>query len=348
VIDGIEVAARVSIGVAFTDQGDVTADSLLRNADVAMYSAKARGKGRSATFVPEMHTAVVERHSLGADLAHAVRRGELTLHYQPIVELATGVTVGFESLVRWNHPRRGLLDPGRFIALAEETGAIAELGSWTVEAACRQFGEWQEADLGQGFVAVNLSGHNLTSPAIDRQIAASLAATGLSPSLLTVELTETVLVHDAEVAAQRLRAIRELGVKVAIDDFGTGYSSLNYLHQLPVDILKIARDFVDRITTDEGAATLTTAMIALAGALGLEVIAEGIEHPEQLRRLREMGCQLGQGFWYARPMPASLVPRWISEHEASRPAAIALDHGAPAPSPGAGLVRRDGLARASH
>jgi diguanylate cyclase (GGDEF)-like protein len=316
-IDGTEVVVRVSIGIAFsTDEAGITADTLLRNADVAMYSAKARGKGCGAVFSPQMHTAVLERHSLSADLAHAIARRELVLYYQPIVELVSGATVGFEALVRWNHPLRGLLDPGRFIGLAEETGAIADIGAWTIREACRQLDAWRsEPGFGERSVAVNLSGHNLATPAIVSTIADAIAATGVPSRLLTVELTETVLVHDAETAAERLRAIRALGVRVAIDDFGTGYSSLNYLHQLPVDILKIARDFVESMATDRSAATLSTAMIALAGALDLEVIAEGIERPEQVADLLGLGCVLGQGYWFARPMPAAAVLPWLRDRE---------------------------------
>jgi diguanylate cyclase (GGDEF)-like protein len=317
-IEGTEAIVRVSIGVAFsTDEAGMSADTLLRNADVAMYSAKARGKGCGATFSPQMHAAVLERHSLSADLAHAIARTELALYYQPIVELATGRVEGFEALVRWNHPRRGLLDPARFVGLAEETGAIGDIGPWTIREACRQLGAWRgEAGFGERSVAVNLSGHNLATPAVVTTIARAVAEAGVPSRLLTVELTETVLVHDAEVAAERLRAIRGLGVRVAIDDFGTGYSSLNYLHQLPADILKIARDFVATMATDRSAATLSMAMVALAGALGLDVVAEGIERPEQVVQLRELGCALGQGYWYARPMPAASVLPWLLEREA--------------------------------
>lgn len=226
--------------------------------------------------------------------------------------------MGFEALVRWRHPLRGLLDPGRFIGLAEETGAIGDIGPWTIREAFRQLAAWRtEAGFGERSVAFNLSGHNLANPAIVSTIADAIANSGVPPRLMVAELTETVLVHDAEVAAERLRAIRGLGVRVAIDDFGTGYSSLNYLHQLPVDILKIARDFVETMVTDRSAASLSTAIIALAGALELDVIAEGIESLEQVVQLRDLGCRLGQGFWYARPMAAGSVLPWLLEREAA-------------------------------
>jgi diguanylate cyclase (GGDEF)-like protein len=297
---GREVFVSASIGIAY---GQDDAQSLLRNADVAMYRAKRSGEaGAYATFEPSMHAAVVERLEMEADLRRAIERNELVLHYQPIVELATGRVAGLEALLRWAHPRRGLVMPFEFIPLAEETRLIVELGRWVLQEACRQAAQWRDdPQTGRPWVSVNLSGLQLLDGNIEADVAAALAAAGLEPEGLTLEITETVLVQDVAAAVDRLENLRALGVSIAIDDFGTGYSSLRYIRRFPADMLKIAKPFVDGLH-DETDAALVRTIIALADSLGLRTVAEGIEDSEQLARLRDLGCTLGQGYLFARPV----------------------------------------------
>jgi diguanylate cyclase (GGDEF)-like protein len=297
---GREVFVSASIGIAHA-QGD--AENLLRNADVAMYRAKRSGEaGAYAIFEPSMHAAVVERLELEADLRRAIERDELVLHYQPIVDLAGGQVVGLEALLRWAHPRRGLVTPFEFIPLAEETGLIVDLGRWVLHEACRQAAEWRD-DLrtGRPWVSVNLSGLQLLDGSLDAEVAAALAESGLDPAGLTLEITETVLVQDVAAAVDHLEKLRALGVSIAIDDFGTGYSSLRYIGRFPADVLKIAKPFVDGLHAESDAALVRT-IIALADSLGLRTVAEGIEDREQHARLSELGCMLGQGYLFARPL----------------------------------------------
>ncbi len=245
-IGGQEIAVGASIGIAATSRADDTADVLLRNADVAMYTAKAAGKRRAAVFEPTMHAALVARHSLSAELSRSLGRGELAVFFQPIVRLADGQMAGVEALVRWRHPTRGLILPGEFIALAEETGLILALGRWVLAESAMRFGAWQ-AQPGVAddfFVSVNISPLQLQQPEFIDEIESILGATGLDPSRLVLELTETAMFQDTEATIVKLGALRARGVRIALDDFGTGYSSLGYLRRFPVDILKIARDFV--------------------------------------------------------------------------------------------------------
>ena len=245
-IGGQEIAVGASIGIAATSRADDTADVLLRNADVAMYTAKAAGKRRAAVFEPTMHAALVARHSLSAELSRSLGRGELAVFFQPIVRLADGQMAGVEALVRWRHPTRGLILPGEFIALAEETGLILALGRWVLAESAMRFGAWQ-AQPGVAddfFVSVNISPLQLQQPEFIDEIESILDATGLDPGRLVLELTETAMFQDTEATIVKLGALRARGVRIALDDFGTGYSSLGYLRRFPVDILKIARDFV--------------------------------------------------------------------------------------------------------
>jgi diguanylate cyclase (GGDEF)-like protein len=297
---GREVFISASIGIAY---GQSDAESLLRNADVAMYRAKRSGDaGAYAIFEPGMHAAVVERLEVEADLRRAIERNELVLHYQPLIELAGGRVVGLEALLRWAHPRRGLVMPFEFIPLAEETRLIVELGRWALREACRQAAQWRDdPETGRPWVSVNLSGLQLLDDSLDAEVAAALADSGLDPAGLTLEITETVLVQDVAAAVERLDNLRALGVSIAIDDFGTGYSSLRYIRRFPADMLKIAKPFVDGLH-DETDAALVRTIIALADSLGLRTVAEGIEDAEQLARLRDLGCTLGQGYLFARPL----------------------------------------------
>jgi diguanylate cyclase (GGDEF)-like protein len=299
-VAGRDVFVTASIGIAMDAD---CADDAIRDADLAMYRAKAQGKGRYAIFEPYMHAVVVERAELEADLQRVIERGELVLYYQPIIGLETGDVVGVEALVRWNHPRRGLLGPDAFIPLAEETQLMPELGRWILDTACRRAVGWQLARPLK--LSVNLSASQLQSAELAADVAAALDASGLAPSLLVLEITETVLMRDVEDTIACLNDLKTLGVLLAVDDFGTGYSSLDYLRRFPIDMLKIDKAFVDDLVT--GDATLAQAIIDLGESFGLRVVAEGIEHELQRRRLIELGCRLGQGFCFGRPMLADDV-----------------------------------------
>jgi diguanylate cyclase (GGDEF)-like protein len=296
-LGGRELFVTASIGVAMNE---TCADDAIRHADLAMYRAKAQGKGRYAIFEPYMHAAVVERAELEADLQRVVERNELVLHFQPIVELESAEIVGVEALVRWRHPARGLIGPDAFIPLAEETQLMPELGRWILAAACREAANWQR--LAPLKLSVNLSACQLDAPGLAGDVAAALEISGLPPSALVLEITETALMRHVEDTISCLRDLKRLGVLLAVDDFGTGYSSLDYLRRFPIDILKIDKAFVDDLAGDS---KLAQAIIDLGDSFNLQVVAEGIEHELQRRRLIELGCRLGQGFCFAGPMPAA-------------------------------------------
>jgi diguanylate cyclase (GGDEF)-like protein len=306
-IAGQELTVGGSIGIAVGRETTQQTDELLRNADVAMYTAKAGGKGRVAVFDPTMHAAIVARHALSAELSRSIGRGELIVHYQPIVELATGRTTAAEALVRWRHPTRGIIGPDDFISLAEENGVILALGRWVLFESCRQAAAWRELPgLDPEFaVSVNLSPLQVQQPEFIEEIEEVLAVTGLPPERLILELTETSMFQDTRATIVKLQSLRARGVRIAVDDFGTGYSSLGYLRQFPVDILKIARDFVVPADRDANEWAFAHAIVALGQTLDLRIVAEGIEEAGQVERLRELGCSLGQGFHFARPMSAS-------------------------------------------
>jgi diguanylate cyclase (GGDEF)-like protein len=298
-----EVQVGGSIGVAAARLGTERADELLRNADVAMYTAKDLGKNRVATFEPTMHAAIVARHELSAELSRSLGRGELALLYQPIIDLRSGVSTGVEALVRWRHPTRGLLGPNEFIPLAEETGVIVSLGTWVLEEACRQVAGWSgSAGVGRSLaLTVNLSAQQLQEADFTERLAQILERTGLDPNQLVLEMTETAIFHDTTSTIARLEATRALGVRIAIDDFGTGYSSLGYLRRFQADILKVAKEFIGR-TDRPDEWPFAAAIVALGRALGMTIIAEGIEEAGQLAKLRELGCHLGQGYLFSRPL----------------------------------------------
>jgi diguanylate cyclase (GGDEF)-like protein len=299
-LGGREVFATASIGIAVGAVEDP--ETLLRHADVAMYRAKARGKDRYEIFEPEMHAEVVDRLALEAELRHAVARDELELHLQPAFKLESGEVLGVEALVRWNHPQRGMLPPGMFIALAEESGLILPVGRWVLNEACRQAAAWQERHP-RLQVAVNLSGWQLEQPDIVEEVASVIARWKLPPRTLVLEITETLLMHDTEATIAKLLALKELDVRIAIDDFGTGYSSLQYLLRFPIDVLKIPKPFVDELIDDANPGVLSSVILDLCRRLGLGTVAEGIETEKQAQRLRELGCPWGQGFLFAKPMP---------------------------------------------
>jgi diguanylate cyclase (GGDEF)-like protein/PAS domain S-box-containing protein len=301
---GREVSLGGSIGIALISGSDPTStDELLRNADAAMYCAKANGRDRFELFEPSMHARAVEQFELITQMQRGLERGEFVLHYQPIWELADGTLTGIESLVRWNHPSRGLLAPGEFIPAAEQTGFILTLGTWVLDESCRQVRAWQEEFPTRRLsVSVNISPRQLTESDLVGQVRAALKLHEVDPGSLTLEITEGALLHDVEETKRKLDELKALGVRLAIDDFGTGSSSLGNLQRFPLDELKIDRTFVTGMTEDASEGTsLVHAIVELAGALHLNVVAEGIELPEQLTRLRESGCATGQGFLFAKP-----------------------------------------------
>ncbi len=302
-IDGQEISIAASIGVAAARAGAESerADELLRNADVAMYTAKAAGKNRYAVFESTMHAALVERHALASELTKSIGRGELLAHFQPIVTLATGATYGVEALVRWRHPTRGILRPDEFIRLAEENGTILALGRWMLHESCREVESWRDRRTERIALSVNLSAAQLQQPTFVEDVESILTETGFPATDLILELTESAMFHDTHTTIARLQALRALGIRIAIDDFGTGYSSLGYLRRFQVDILKIAREFIGSAEASSDEWAFARAIIALGRTLNLQVVAEGIEDEGQLTALRDLGCELGQGYYFARP-----------------------------------------------
>ena len=301
-IAGSDVAVQGSIGIALGSAGQ-TASEIMRSADLAMYRAKGEGKGRYALYEPSMHELVLERLELKADLQRAVLADEFDVHYQPIVTLQNGGIVGVEALVRWKHPDRGLVLPGDFISLAEETGLILPLGRHVLDTACRQAAIWRKRGHPALGISVNISAKQLASKNLPLEVTDALARSSLEAAALTLEITESTLL-DSPVVVGRLDELRGLGVRIAIDDFGTGYSSLNYLRRFPVDSLKIARAFVEELGTSREQDRLVAAILRLGSTMGLETVAEGIELEQQRDRLRALKCRYGQGFLYSRPVPA--------------------------------------------
>ena len=316
-LGGREVFATVSVGSVLGgpgEDGGAGAERLLRDADAAMYRAKGAGKDRHEPFDPSSRGRSLERLELEGDLRRAVERGEFELHYQPKVDLMTGEVMGAEALVRWRHPERGLRPPADFVPAAEETGLIVPMGRWVLEEACRQAREWQLRHAsGRPFeVNVNLSARQFRDPGLVGGVCDALAKTGLAPAGLVLEITESALMEDAPANLAALRRLKSLGVRLAIDDFGTGYSSLSYLNRLPVDHLKIDRSFVAVLGEDAGGGAIVSATVALARALGLLTVAEGVETEGQLARLRELACDLAQGFYLGRPVPGEDFARFFA------------------------------------
>jgi diguanylate cyclase (GGDEF)-like protein/PAS domain S-box-containing protein len=307
-IRGREVFVGASIGVALVDDASVGPEDLVRNADTAMYAAKTAGKGRYAVFQPEMHEQTVEFFEIQADLKRAIDRREFALHYQPIVDLETQQICGVEALVRWEHPKRGLVMPGTFISVAEETGMIGQVGVWVLGEACRQAAAWRESVPGASGLTlnVNLSTRQLLEPDLVVRVAEVLRESGLDTAALTLEMTEGALMQDPGSTAEKLRALKQLGIELALDDFGTGSSSLAHLRQFPIDVLKIDKSFVDGVATEgSDAAALVRAIVELARTLRLGTVAEGVESPEQVTALRRANCGRAQGYLFGRPVPAA-------------------------------------------
>ncbi|HEX7121847.1 MAG TPA: EAL domain-containing protein [Gemmatimonadaceae bacterium] len=300
---GREVFIGVSIGIATVEPGG-TPDEVLRNADLAMYFAKQQSKGQYAIYAREMHDRVMERLELEADLRRAVMANAFVVEYQPIVHLETGEIYGAEALVRWSHPAQGLIPPGRFVELAEETGLIVPIGRAVLREACIHARDWQARGLSDRPIqmSVNLSGRHFQEDSLVDDVRDALRDSGLDPLSLTLEITESVLMQRSAVMLEKLQALKALGINLAIDDFGTGYSSLSYLQQFPIDVLKIDRTFVEAVGNAEGDAVLARAIIALGRTLGIDTVAEGIEREAQRQGLRALGCTFGQGYLFARPM----------------------------------------------
>ncbi|MDX6244588.1 MAG: hypothetical protein QOE76_2311 [Frankiales bacterium] len=312
---GQDVRVGASIGIAPAVES-ITSDELLRNADLAMYMAKAQGKGSFQLFAPSMSAEVAARHRLKADLELAVERDEFQVYYQPIIELATGLPVAFEALVRWQHPELGMLLPDTFIPMAEETGLIAEVGRLVLAEAVGQAAAWQRAypRATPLYVTVNLSPLQVRLPDLVGQVADMLTSSRLAPGTLVLEITENLMLRDADAAIEVLHQLRSLGVRLALDDFGTGYSSLGQLRRLPVDMLKIAKTFVDDLDGRGENSAFASAILALGVTLQLTTLAEGVEHSWQVAELRRLGCSLAQGYHFARPMELDLVDDYLAGH----------------------------------
>ena len=312
-IDGHHVSVTASIGIASAIDGTETAADLVRNADVAMYLAKANGKAGFAIFDPGMHAAIRERHELGAQLQSAVELGQLRVVYQPIVALETGRTAGVEALVRWDHPDRGVVAPGDFIEIAEENGAILPIGRWVLREACRQAGRWATTPgVAPLFLCVNVSAREIQQADFVESVRATLDGAGFEPHRLRLEITETALLRATPSTVATLESLRALGVHIVIDDFGTGYFSLSHLRQFPVDTLKIASEFVQTPGHDAKSAALAGAIVAMSESLRITTVAEGIEDAEQAGRMRALGCTYGQGYFFARPMAGDSIAPLVS------------------------------------
>ena len=320
VVDGKEVVAAASIGITIAESTSRDADDLLRNADVAMYTAKSRGRNRCELFKPSMHQAMLDRLDLEADLRRAVEREEFVLHFQPTVDLVTGRLSGMEALVRWNSHSRGLVPPGLFIPVAEDTGLIVALGSWVLEQACRQAVEW-DREFGFGgpeTMSVNLSARQLQDDGLVSDVARILVSTGIDPHRVVLEITESAVMRDAEAMVARLHELKALGVRLAIDDFGTGYSSMSYLCSFPIDILKIDRSFVHGVRTEPQKTGIVRMIVELGRILHLQTVAEGIERNEELEELRALQCDFGQGFWFGQPLGVGAATELLSDQAAAR------------------------------
>ena len=303
---GAELRLTASIGVALAEPGEETDCSrLVDDADAAMYRAKERGGARTELFDVAMRERAVDALSIEQELQHGLERGELRLFYQPLVSLGSGDMVGAEALIRWEHPERGMLSPDKFLPVAEESGLIVEVGAWAVGEACRRLRDWDRRNGGPSAfgLAVNLSARELTHPDVVSTVLNAVRRSALDPSRLTIEVTESTAMADRDSGFRALRELSDAGVRIAIDDFGTGYSSLDHLREMPADILKIDRSFVAGMAANSPDSALVAAAIAMGRALDMEVVAEGIETSEQVADLRELGCPLGQGFLFARPLP---------------------------------------------
>lgn len=303
--DGHRLSISVSIGIGLFPNDARSAEQLLRNADAALYKAKGNGRAGYALYTEELTAHAQQRVETASELRRALEQDELRVYFQPVHDLASGARVGVEALVRWQHPERGLVPPGEFVPVAERTGLIAEIDLWVLRQACRQMVRWQAEGQALQFVAVNISSRLFSQRGLYLDVAQVLAETGMNPTLLEVEVTESAVMDDPEISLEQLHRLRELGLRLAIDDFGTGYSSLLRLKRLPVQKLKIDQGFVAGLPEDDDDIAIVRVIIALARSMNMQVHAEGIEQAQQAEFLLEQGCELGQGYWFGRPVPAA-------------------------------------------
>lgn len=314
-LNGNEVFTSASIGIALSTEGYTKAEDILRDADTAMYRAKALGKARHEMFDREMHTRANEALTLETDLRRAVERQEFIVHYQPIVELATGRISGFEALVRWQHPKLGLISPAKFVPMAEETGLIVQIGEWVLGESCRQMRLWQEQfpTYPPLTISVNLSGKQFAQAGLVNYVKQVLHETNLDPRSLKLEITESAVMENIETATGMLKQLRALGVKLSMDDFGTGYSSLSYLNRFPISTLKIDRSFINQMADQDENAAIVRTIIMLAQTLEMDVVAEGIETEDQVTQLSALGCEFGQGYFFSEPISQENATRFLSD-----------------------------------
>ncbi len=314
-----EMQVHASIGIATGSLRTHTCDDVLRDADLAMYFAKRKGKDRFELFFPAMHENATRRLEVVADLLGGMDRGEFVVYYQPIVDTRNGHILGAEALVRWQHPRRGLVGPDEFIPVAETTGLIAPIDRWVLNDACRQTKIWKVNGLADDsfYISVNLSSQHLQDPSIAEHVSDALAVSGIAPDAVVLEVTETGLVDDVDSAGAALAGLKRLGVRIAVDDFGTGYSSLTHLIKFPIDILKIDKSFVDRVADGANGEVMVRAVVDLAHTLSLKAIAEGVEHPDQARALERLGCNVAQGYLFAPPVPAPDMTALLAQQSVS-------------------------------
>ena len=315
-MNGHDVYTTVSIGIAISQSGVQGPDEILRDADTAMYRAKAAGKARYEVFDADMHMQAVQRFQLEAELRGAIERGELVIHYQPVIRLSTGRLCGLEALVRWQHPKRGLLYPRDFIPLAEQTGIVVSIDHWVLEEVCRQITSWKSiASQKEALhVSVNISGRHFTQADLLADVRRILDESHLEGSYLTLEVMESVLMENTELAAQALTELPKLNVRLGIDGFGTGYSSLAYLLRFPFQMLKVDRSFVSAMTQNTPHGEILAMIVSLAHTLNMTVVAEGIETYDQIERLKAMGCECGQGFLLSQPLPAREAGALLERH----------------------------------
>ncbi len=317
---GKSVSSAVSIGIAYNEPG-TTSEQLLRNADIAMYKAKALGKNRFEVFADEMHASVLARLELEEELREAIREGDLAVHYQPIMDLNAHSVVGLEALVRWSHPTQGLVGPGVFVPLAEELGLIGEIDSFVLRSACRQARQWRDEYLGRPdlIISVNVSARQLVDPSLAPRIAAEVEECAFDPRSLILEITESAMLTDNDVTVDNLTALRALGMRIALDDFGTGYSSFSHLDRLQIDIVKIDKSFVQALGSPGDGRGLAAAIVQLARTLGYRVIAEGVEEADQAESLRALGCGLAQGYHFCKPLDAKATGLLLGSYDSLVP-----------------------------
>ncbi len=313
-LSGRQVFVNTSIGIALSEPHYENADDILRDADIAMYHAKSRGESFTI-FNQSMHAEALNLLQLETDLRYAVARNEFCLYYQPIVDLDSVRLVGFEALVRWNHPSRGVVPPNEFIPVAEDTGLIVEMTLWILKAGCEQVKRWQRLSYENRSLtlSINLSGKHFAQPDLVEQVWRILKETDFNPFCLKLEITETAVMENAEVAVSMLKELKELGIQLSIDDFGTGYSSLSYLHKFPIDTLKVDRSFVGAMDESSENGEIVRTIVGLAKSLGMKVIAEGIETIHQLHQLRILNCEFGQGYLFSRPLPSEEMEKLLTD-----------------------------------